>query len=122
MKKYVGTTSGMTDSKDDGNDGEETVSSAEMQHREQMRNESTIGMLSNFRTLPVDRIHNMLKMFVNSDEHKYDKTMDQLEGFLDALANEGKLEAVVVRHCKSAVLFVVIYFLIFYLRNSERES
>jgi anaphase-promoting complex subunit 2 len=94
VKKYVGTTSGMTDSKDDGNDGEETVSSAEMQHREQMRvyESYVIGMLSNFRTLPVDRIHNMLKMFVNSDEHKYDKTMDQLEGFLDALANEGKLE------------------------------
>ena len=67
VKKYVGTTSGMTDSKDDGNDGEETVSSAEMQHREQMRvyESYVIGMLSNFRTLPVDRIHNMLKMFVN---------------------------------------------------------
>jgi len=73
VKKYVGATSCVTDSKDDSNDGEDHVSSAEMQHREQMRvyESYVIGMLSNFRTLPVDRIHNMLKMFVNSDEHKY---------------------------------------------------
>jgi len=36
-----------------------------------------VGMLTNFPSLPLDRIHNMLKMFVS--EPPYDKSVHQLE-------------------------------------------
>ncbi|GAB4822840.1 hypothetical protein N2152v2_009886 [Parachlorella kessleri] len=48
-----------------------------------------LGMLTNFDSLPVDRIHNMLKMFVV--DPPYDKSSDQLAGFLAALVAEEKL-------------------------------
>ena len=49
-----------------------------------------MGMLTNFSAgLPLDRIHNMLKMFVT--EPPYDKSAAQLEAFLGRLANEEKL-------------------------------
>ena len=48
-----------------------------------------IGMLTNFPSLPLDRIHNMLKMFVS--EPPYDKTSDQLEAFLAQLVAEDKV-------------------------------
>lgn len=51
-----------------------------------------MGMLSTFESgLPLDRIHNMLKMFV--PDQAYDKTMDQLSDFLSQLVNEEKLLA-----------------------------
>ena len=52
-----------------------------------------VGMLRNFNSLPLDRIHNMLKMFVAAGEHKYDKEISSLEQFLDHLCNEEKLES-----------------------------
>ena len=52
------------------------------------------GMLTNFGQLPIDRIHNMLKMFVASSEHKYDKSLQQLGAFLNQLVNDDKLECV----------------------------
>ena len=49
-----------------------------------------MGMLTNFSAgLPLDRIHNMLKMFVS--EPPYDKSAAQLEAFLGRLVNEEKL-------------------------------
>ena len=51
-----------------------------------------LGMLSTFEAgLPLDRIHNMLKMFV--PEQAYDKTVDQLSAFLGQLVTEEKLLA-----------------------------
>ena len=50
------------------------------------------GMLSNFDALPLDRIHNMLKMFTGGSEHKYDKDLEQLRGFLAKLISDEKLE------------------------------
>ena len=35
----------------------------------------------------------MLKMFVSSGEHKYDKEIDSLEQFLDSLCQQEKLES-----------------------------
>ena len=52
-----------------------------------------MGMLTNFdEGLPLDRIHNMLKMFVV--EPIYDKTAEQLSAFLGKLASEEKLQLV----------------------------
>jgi anaphase-promoting complex subunit 2 len=51
-----------------------------------------IGMLKNLGQLPVDRIHSMLKTFVAGSDHMYDKTTQQLAGFLKQLCKEEKLE------------------------------
>lgn len=49
-----------------------------------------MGMLTNFDGgLPLDRIHNMLKMFVV--EPPYDKSADQLSAFLNQLVAHEKL-------------------------------
>lgn len=48
-----------------------------------------MGMLTNFDGLPLDRIHNMLKMFAT--EPPYDKSAAELGAFLGQLASEGKL-------------------------------
>jgi anaphase-promoting complex subunit 2 len=49
-----------------------------------------MGMLTNFEAgLPLDRIHNMLKMFV--PDQAYDKNIDQLSGFLGQLVADEKL-------------------------------
>jgi len=48
-----------------------------------------MGMLHNFDGLPLERIHNMLKMFVS--EPPYDKSAEQLAAFLAALVADEKL-------------------------------
>lgn len=64
---------------------------------EQLRKEMTIyekfieGMLTNFGSLTLDRIHNSLKMFC-SPEQPYDKSLQQLQSFLSSLISEDKLE------------------------------
>ena len=50
-----------------------------------------MGMLANLGKLPLDRIHNMLKMFVAGSEHKYNKTAQELNVFLQFLVKQGKL-------------------------------
>jgi len=47
------------------------------------------GMLTNFDGLPVDRIHNMLKMFAT--DPPYNKTAAELSSFLGQLVAQGKL-------------------------------
>jgi len=53
-----------------------------------------VGMLTNLGKLPLDRIHNMLKMFVSTSEHRYEKTPQQLSSFLEHLCKQDKLEFV----------------------------
>ena len=49
-----------------------------------------MGMLTNFEAgLPLDRIHNMLKMFVPGQA--YDKNNEQLSAFLGQLVAKEKL-------------------------------
>jgi len=48
------------------------------------------GMLTNFKTLPLDRIHNMLKMFVT--DPPYTKNIKELAAILDKLVAAEKLE------------------------------
>ena len=51
-----------------------------------------MAMLTNHSAgLPLARIHNMLKMYVS--EPPYDKTAQQLEGFLQQLVSEDKLSS-----------------------------
>ena len=47
------------------------------------------GMLSNFGELPLDRIHNMLSMFVPGDDNSI--SAQQLRGLLSHLCNQEKL-------------------------------
>ncbi|KAG6547269.1 hypothetical protein Mapa_011205 [Marchantia paleacea] len=73
-------------------DGESAVASMEDQWQQEMSvfESYVVGMLTNFESLPLDRIHNMLKMFVS--DPPYDKSLPQLQGFLARLVSEEKLE------------------------------
>ncbi|XP_027096892.1 anaphase-promoting complex subunit 2 isoform X1 [Coffea arabica] len=74
-------------------DGERSVASVE----DQLRKEMTVyekfitGMLTNFGSMALDRIHNTLKMFCIADP-PYDKSLQQLQSFLYGLVAEEKLE------------------------------
>lgn len=70
---------------------ESAVASAEEQEAAGMRvyQQYVVGMLTNFDSLPLERIHNMLKMFVS--DPPYDKSLAQLEAFLGRLVAEETL-------------------------------
>ena len=51
-----------------------------------------VGMLTNLGQLPLERIHNMLKMFVTGSDVRYDKTPQQLSAFLAVLCRQETLE------------------------------
>ncbi|PKU60855.1 anaphase-promoting complex subunit 2 isoform X2 [Dendrobium catenatum] len=74
-------------------EGESSVASVE----EQLQKEMTIyqkfieGMLTNFGGMPLDRIHNTLKMFCVA-EPTYDKSLQELQSFLSVLRAEEKLD------------------------------
>jgi anaphase-promoting complex subunit 2 len=78
----------------DGAGGGRTVASASVQAREEMSvfESYIIGMLTNLRQLPLSRIHEMLKMCVAGSDHKYSKTPQQLNAFLQQLCRQEKLE------------------------------
>ena len=71
--------------------GASMMASSEEQEAAGMRvyEQYVMGMLTNFDALPLERIHNMLKMFVA--DPPYDKTAAQLERFLARLVAEQKL-------------------------------
>jgi len=50
------------------------------------------GMLSNLGELPLERVHNMLKMFVSGTDHRYNKTPQQLRVFLQQMCKDEKIE------------------------------
>ncbi|KAK2434638.1 anaphase-promoting complex subunit [Trifolium repens] len=78
-----------------GGDEEEDRSVASVEN--QLRKEMTVyekfilGMLTNFGSMALDRIHNTLKMFCIADP-PYDKSLQQLQSFLSGLVSEEKLE------------------------------
>ena len=51
------------------------------------------AMLTNLGSLPVERIHMMLSMFVEAP-NKYDKSVEELQAYLDSLAQSDQLEFV----------------------------
>ena len=69
------------------------VASAEEQAAAEMHvyEQYVLGMLVNFDNLPLERIHNMLRMFVA--DPPYDKSIHQLERFLGRLVLEEKLSS-----------------------------
>ena len=77
---------------DDSAEAIEAAKRAELEKEMHVYESYIVGMLRNFNSLPLDRIHNMLKMFVSSGEHKYDKEIESLEQFLDSLCKQEKLE------------------------------
>lgn len=66
-------------------DGGEVPTVDPMSHYEPF----VLGMLTNFDSLPLDRIHNMLKMFVT--DPPYDRSIDQLSAFMGRLTTEDKV-------------------------------
>uniref|UniRef100_A0A803R9P9 Anaphase-promoting complex subunit 2 n=2 Tax=Cannabis sativa TaxID=3483 RepID=A0A803R9P9_CANSA len=74
-------------------EGDRSVASVEDQLRKEMTvyEKFIMGMLTNFGSMALDRIHNTLKMFCVADP-SYDKTLQQLQGFLSGLVSEEKLE------------------------------
>jgi anaphase-promoting complex subunit 2 len=77
----------------DEDDHGQGVSVAPQEEEEMEVYESYIcGMLANLGQLPLERIHNMLKMFVTGSDVKYNKTPQQLSMFLKHLCKQEKLE------------------------------
>lgn len=74
-------------------DGERSVASVEDQLLKEMTiyEKFIMGMLTNFGSMALDRIHNTLKMFCIADP-KYDKSLQQLQSFLSGLVSADKLE------------------------------
>ncbi|XP_015895049.3 anaphase-promoting complex subunit 2 [Ziziphus jujuba] len=74
-------------------EGEQSTASVEDQLRKEMTvyEKFIVGMLTNFGSMALDRIHNTLKMFCIADP-PYDKTIQQLQSFLSGLVSEEKLE------------------------------
>ncbi|KAJ7953843.1 Anaphase promoting complex subunit 2 [Quillaja saponaria] len=72
---------------------ERSVASVEDQLRKEMTvyEKFILGMLTNFGSMALDRIHNTLKMFCIADP-PYDKSLQQLQSFLSGLVSEEKLE------------------------------
>lgn len=74
-------------------EGEGSIASVEDQLRKEMTvyEKFILGMLTNFGSMALDRIHNTLKMFCVADP-TYDKSLQQLQSFLSGLVSEEKLE------------------------------
>ncbi|CAN6249126.1 unnamed protein product [Urochloa humidicola] len=74
-------------------EGESSVASVEEQLKKEMTvyEKFIIGMLTNFGSMSLDKIHNTLKMFCTA-EPSYDKSLQQLQSFLSGLVADEKLE------------------------------
>ncbi|KAK9825161.1 hypothetical protein WJX81_008683 [Elliptochloris bilobata] len=83
--------SGPGDAAVDMDDAEAEPADAAGQLQQEMAvyEQFVMGMLANFDGLPLERIHNMLKMFVS--EPPYDKSAEQLAAFLGGLVADEKL-------------------------------
>lgn len=69
------------------------VSVGEKEEEEWLTFESFImGMLNNFGSLPLERIHNMLKTYAAGSEHGYKKSAQQLSAFLQQMCLQEKIE------------------------------
>ena len=80
----------------DDDDAAEAVSS-DVQAAEEMSvyRSYIVGMLTNLGRLPLEKIHNNLKMFLQAgDSLKYDKSQRELAGFLSKLCADETLECI----------------------------
>lgn len=91
--QHMQTASRDGDHADDDGSGGHAVSAMAQEEEEMGVYESyVVGMLTNMKTLPLEKIHNNLKMFVTGSDHKYNKTAHQLSVFLQHLCKQEKLE------------------------------
>lgn len=51
-----------------------------------------MGMLTNLGNLSLDRLHNMLRVFVVGEPKYEGRSQEQLAGFLQVLVSQGKVD------------------------------
>ena len=75
-------------------DPAESAANAQEAQLEAQAESYVMGMLTNLESLPLARIHNMLKMFLppSGSERGYYHTEAELRRFLSRLVEDGKLE------------------------------
>lgn len=73
-----------------GVSGDTTTESAEDESQMKVFESYILAMLQNLKQMPLEKVHEMLKMFVKTPV--YDKTQDQLAAFLRRMVAEGKIE------------------------------
>lgn len=80
---------------EDGEDGAGGVAEAQLEAEMRVYEQYVVGMLTNLESLPLSRIHNMLRMFVPAQgpDRGYDRSEQELQRFLNRLVEDGKLEA-----------------------------
>ncbi|EFA80064.1 anaphase promoting complex subunit 2 [Heterostelium album PN500] len=74
---------------EDDEDEQQSASAREKEEQLKVIENFVFGMLNNFKTLPIDRIHTMLTMF---NPENYSLTTAELKSFLQKLQNEERLE------------------------------
>lgn len=79
---------------DDGPDASATLREEQLAAEMRVYEQYVMGMLTNLESLPLQRIHNMLKMFVpdTGGEGGYDRSEHELQRFLNHLVEVGTLE------------------------------
>ena len=80
------------DMDEDGTEGQSVSVVAQDEEEMEIYESYICGMLTNMGQLPLERIHNMLKMFVTGSDMKYNKTPQQLSMFLQHLCKQERLE------------------------------
>ena len=84
----------MGDEEEDGGGGGGGAAEAQLEAEMRVYEQYVIGMLTNLESLPLGRIHNMLRMFVPAQgtDRGYDRSEAELQRFLNRLVEDGKLE------------------------------
>jgi anaphase-promoting complex subunit 2 len=77
---------------EDGTGGQAVSATAHETEATEAYESYIVGMLTNLGQLPLERIHNMLKMFVTGSDVRYDKNPQQLSVFLQHLCRQETLE------------------------------
>ena len=79
---------------DDEESGTSNAQAAQLEAEMRVYEQYVVGMLTNLESLPLGRIHNMLKMFVpaSGSEPGYTHSEQELSRFLNRLVEDGKLE------------------------------
>jgi len=81
---------GAVDDEDDGGAAASSALSAAEEREMRVYEQYIIGMLTNLVNLPLSRIHNMIRMFVPSDDK--DLSEAELQRFLSRMVEDGKIE------------------------------
>jgi anaphase-promoting complex subunit 2 len=77
---------------DDGSEGQAVSAMAQEEEEMEVYQSYILNMLTTLKTLPLEKIHNNLKMFATGSDHKYTMTAHQLSIFLQHLCKQEKLE------------------------------